>query len=222
MPRKLRQLINFHDQRFMQISESHCAPAVTQMLLSNVGKEVTQEQVAEAGGATRLIELQGMRVDQLAQATAILAPELLFYYKEHATMEDLLRIVIDYHTPVGVEWQGVFEDDAQVEDPNANELDDGAPSDMGESDESDYGHYSLVVQAYRRKGQLIIADPYKDYFSQARIFSFTDFEKRWYDFNEVIDPQTQQPVLVEDYHMLFVVVHRNVSFPRRMGMRLFH
>lgn len=209
----------------MQISESHCGPAVIQMLLSNIGIEVTQEDVAEAGGAASLIELNGMRVDQLALAVARLAPQAIFYYKDHSTIDELARIVIDYRTPVGVEWQGLFDDE---EDEDAEEDDDedeedeapeGSVMEDSETEDEDYGHYSLVVQAYRRRRQLLIADPYKDYFSQTRIFDFDAFEKRWYDFNEVPDSENGSSVLVEDRNMMFVVVRRSVLFPRRMGMR---
>ncbi len=202
----------------MQISESHCGPAVTQMLLSNLGIEVTQEQVAEAGGAASMIAMQGMRVDQIALAVRRLAPETVFYYKEHAAIDELVRVVQDYRHPAGVEWQGVFDDDEDEHPAGDQQKPEGVPANS-ETEDTDYGHYSLVTQAYRRKSQLIIADPYKDYFSQARIFGFDEFEKRWYDYNEVPDPVTGQPVLVEDYHMMFVVVRPNILFPRRLGMR---
>jgi hypothetical protein len=230
MPRKLRPAVDFHQQRFMQITESHCGPAVIQMLLSREGIDVTQEEVAEAGGAAQLIALNGMRVDQLARAVHRLAPGLLFYYKDHSTISELVRIVLDYRQPAGVEWQGVFEDEEdEDEDDDEEEEEDGSEPggvdqvmlDDSESEDDDYGHYSVAVWADRRRRQLIIADPYKDYFSQARIFGFEAFDRRWYDFNEVPDPVTGQPVVVEDDHLLFVVVRRNVLFPRRMGMKLF-
>lgn len=208
----------------MQISESHCGPAVIQMLLSNIGIEVTQEDVAEAGGASSLIELNGMRVDQLALAVSRLAPQAVFYYKDHSTIDELTRIVIDYRTPVGVEWQGLFDDEEEEDDDD--DFDDtdeseGAVMEDSETEDEDYGHYSLIVQAYRRRRQLIIADPYKDYFSQTRVFDFGTFEKRWYDFNEVPDPISGTPMLVEDRNMMFIVVRRNALFPRRMGMRTY-
>jgi hypothetical protein len=208
----------------MQISESHCGPAVIQMLLSNAGVDAAQEAVAEAGGATSLIALNGMRVDQLALAVSRLAPDLVFYYKDHATIDELVRIVEDYRTPVGVEWQGLFEDEEDVSGPPAEEVPQASsrllPEDS-ESEDEDFGHYSLVVRAYRRRRELVIADPYKDYFSQARVFSLDWFDSRWYDYNEIPDPVSGQPVLVEDNHMMFLVARRNVLFPRRMGMRTF-
>ncbi len=219
----------------MQISESHCGPAAVQMMLSNLGIEVAQEQVAEAGGAASLIAMQGMSIGQLALAVYRLAPQVVFYFKDHATIDDLVRIVNDYRHPVGVEWQGVFEDEDAARMDRANQAwiqnhpshpqngpgQEGLPGNS-ESLNTDYGHYSLVVRADRRRRELIIADPYKDFFSQARIFGFQEFEARWYDYNEVPDPVTGQPAAMEDYHMLFVITRRNVLFPLRMGMKTFH
>lgn len=222
MPRRSKPSVDFHQPRFKQISESHCGPAVIQMLLSSEGIEVTQEDIAEAGGASRLIELNGMRVDQLALAVSRLAPQVMFYYKDHTPLADLIQVVNHYRYPVGVEWQGQFEDEAEAYDePQAVVAIEQELLPDSESDDEDYGHYSLVVHADRRKKQLIIADPYKDYFNQARIFRFDEFEARWYDYNEVPDPLTGQPALVEDYHMMFLVARRTTLFPRRLGMHSF-
>ena len=223
MPRRLNPEVDFHQPRFMQISESHCGPAVIQMLLSSLGVEVTQEEVAEEGGATNLIEMNGMRVDQLAGAVQRLAPKLCFYYKDHASLEELARVVNDYRCPAGVEWQGLFEDKAEQQ---VGETKSGLKEPAGlivnsESEEEDFGHYSLVVRADRRKRQVLIADPYKDYFSQTRVFSFEEFDRRWYDYNEVPDPVSGESVLVKDDHLIFVVVRKNVRFPRGIGMKTF-
>ncbi len=207
MPAKLSQrrrpFIDFHIPRFTQISESHCGPAVIQMLLSNLGIEASQEAIAEAGGVADLIELNGMRVDQLANAVCRLVPEVDFWWKEHATLEDLAGLIQRYHYPVGVEWQGLFED-------NESE----------ETGDSDYGHYSVVVHLDRRKRELIIADPYKDFISQDRIFSFEQFDRRWWDTNEVIDPQTGLAQIVRDDHLLFILAPRLARFPQKLDLKI--
>lgn len=231
MPRRLRPSVNYHEERFKQISESHCGPAVIQMMLSGLGIDVTQRQVAEAGGATSLIAMNGMRVDQLARAVAALAPTARFYYKEHAELEEVLRIVQVYRYPVGVEWQGVFEDEAaaELDRGNRNWVRRDAPNrldDLGllpdsESGDNDYGHYSMVVRADRRRRLLMIADPYKDFFSQTRIFDYGVFERRWYDYNEITNLSTGETVLKKDERLFFIVTSKSALFPRRMGLSMF-
>jgi hypothetical protein len=214
MPRKWNKPVyNFHHPNFMQISESHCGPAVIQMLLSNLGIEVTQEAIAEAGGAKQLIELNGMRVDQLALAVHKLAPQVKFWYKDHSRMRELIHLVNKYRFPVGVEWQGVFDDDEEDE----NGADGTSDS---ETQDSDYGHFSIITQADRKKKELIIVDPYKDYIAQDRIFSFDEFKERWWDFNEITDTDTGKTHLVEDYHMMFIITLEEAEFPLELEMRM--
>lgn len=231
MPRRLRPAINFHQPQFMQISESHCGPAVIQMMLSNLGIERNQEEIAEAAGVNGLIAMNGMRIDQMAKAVQNLAPDTAFYYKDHATIEELARIVQDYRYPVGVEWQGVFEDAAAASldlgnimwtaRSTASVLDQLGLLPDSESEDNDYGHYSMVVRVDRRKRLLVIVDPYKDFYSQARIFDYDVFDRRWYDFNEVEDAATGSPYLLKDDHLMFLVCRRNVLFPTRLGMQSF-
>lgn len=197
-----KRRFDFSNPRFTQISESHCGPAVIQMLLSNLDIEVSQEAIAEAGGAARLIELNGMRVDQLARAVRILAPQAQFWYRDRASLDDLARLVVDYRYPVGVEWQGLFED--REED---------------ETDEGDYGHYSAVIIIDEKNRQLVIADPYKDFRSQDRIFPLDWFFRRWYDTNEVEDAETGAVRLVEDRQLLFIITPAEERFPRELGLR---
>jgi hypothetical protein len=178
------------------------------MLLSYLNVEVRQEAVAREGGATDLIELNGMRVDQLALAVRKLAPQTQFWYKDNSQISELAKLVSRYYYPVGVEWQGVFDD------PETNSDDDGT-----ETEDDDFGHYSVVTHVHPRKKQLIIADPYKSLILQARIFSYQEFEERWYDFNEVIDPESGRPKLVEDYHMMFIITPIEEVFPLKLGMK---
>lgn len=199
-----RRSIDFRNERFTQISESHCGPAVVQMLLQYLGIEVTQEAVAEAGGAAALIEVHGMRVDQLSLAVRQLAPQTYFWYKDYSTIEDLVRVVNDYDFLAGVEWQGVFED--TLED---------------ETEDGDYGHYSVITMADTKKRELVIVDPYKDFRSQYRNFSFDFFMSRWWDTNEVPGLVTGKGRLVEDRQMMFTVTPKKAKFPKLLGMKRF-
>lgn len=219
MPNKSNRIeFDFHAPEFTQISESHCGPAVIQMLLAQCGVVVSQQQIAEAAGVTDLIELNGTRVDQLAQAVARLAPGLQFWYKHHAKLKDLIRLVNEYSYPVGVEWQGLFEDEDEDDADSSNDDAAGEPLDDSETGDNDYGHYSLVIFADDDTRQLIIADPYKDFISQDRIFTYKDFSARWYDYNSITDPRTGREKIVEDYHMLFIIAPKGERFPETLGM----
>lgn len=193
---------DFHHDRFTQIGESYCGPAVIQMLLHHLGIEVAQKAVAEAGGAGELIEQHGMRVDQLSRAVRKLAPQTCFWYKDHSMIEDLVRIVADYDYLVGVEWQGLFEDTLEEE-----------------TQDGDYGHYSVVTMADSKSRKLAIVDPYKDFRSQDRIFTFEFFLSRWWDTNDFPDPLTGTSHLVEDRQMMFIITPEEVIFPRLVDMQ---
>ena len=185
-----------------QITENHCGPAVTQMLLENISVHVSQEEITEAAGATRTIETHGTRVDQLAKAVHKLAPNARLWYKEHATLEDLEHVLEVCKFPVGVEWQGLF-------------------GDVDEEDD-DYGHYSIISHIDRWKDELIVVDPYKDFVDQNRILKVSVFLNRWWDYNEVQDPHTGERTFKKDEQLFFVVAPRDVSFPGELGMQSFY
>lgn len=196
-PKKFSRL-----RRIEQITENHCGPAVTQMLLENIGVNVTQEEITEAAGATRTIESHGTRVDQLARAVHELAPIAKLWYKEHASLEDLEYVLEECKYPVGVEWQGLFEDMDQ--------------------DDDDYGHYSIVAHIDQAKDELIVVDPYKDFVDQSRIVKLSLFQSRWWDFNEVKDPETGEKSFKKDEQLFFVVVPLSVAFPAELGMQSYY
>lgn len=196
-PRKFSRL-----RRIEQITENHCGPAVLQMLLENIGITAAQEEITEAAGATRTIETHGTRVDQLANAVQQLAPIAKLWFKEKATVEDLEYVLDVYKYPVGVEWQGLFDD-----------MDD---------DDEDYGHYSIIANIDRAKDELIVVDPYKDFVDQNRIIPMSTFLNRWWDFNEVKDPETGEKTFKKDEQLFFVVAPLSVTFPAELGMQSYY
>jgi hypothetical protein len=182
--------------RYTQISESHCGPAVIQTLLANVGVIVSQEQITQAAGAGDTIHLDGTRPSQLARAVHALAPSMTFWQKEHGTIEDLRQITQECRFPVGIEWQGLFEVGGfRIEE---------------ETGDEDYGHYSIVTHV--GDGELIIVDPYKDFANQDRIFTFAEFLPRWWDTNEITDPHTGKKVIKKDEQLLFVITPSTTIF----------
>src|SRR5205823_3852922 len=142
LPKKFSRL-----RRIEQISENHCGPAVIQMLLENIGVSVSQETITSAAGATDTIAEHGTRIDQLAEAVRTLAPGARLWCREKASLSDVAYVLDQQKYPVGVEWQGLF-------DENEDEFDD------------DYGHYSVISHVDTAKGELIVVDPYKDFADQ--------------------------------------------------------
>ena len=196
-PKKFSRL-----RRIQQITENHCGPAVLQMLLENVGVNVSQEEITEAASATHTIETHGTRVDQLAKAVHELAPIAKLWFKEKASVEDLEYVLEECKFPVGVEWQGLFED-----------MDD---------DDEDYGHYSILAHIDRVKDEIIVVDPYKDFVDQSRIVKMSLFLNRWWDFNEVKDPETGGKTFKKDEQLFFVVVPLSAAFPVELGMQSYY
>jgi len=88
-----------------------------------------------------------------------------------------------------------------------------------ETEDGDYGHYSVVTMVNPAIQKLVIADPYKDFRSQDRIFTFDFFMSRWWDTNECPDPQTGKDHFVEDQQMMFVITPGDVTFPLLLDMR---
>jgi ABC-type bacteriocin/lantibiotic exporter with double-glycine peptidase domain len=189
-------------RRIEQITENHCGPAVIQMLLENIGINAAQEEITEAAGATLTIATHGTRVDQLAKAVQQLAPIAKLWYKEKANEEDLEYVLDVCKYPVGVEWQGLFDD-----------MDD---------DDEDYGHYSIIAHIDKGKDEVIIVDPYKDFVDQNRIIKMSTFLHRWWDFNEVKDPETGEKVFKKDEQLFFVVAPLSVTFPAELGMKSYY
>jgi hypothetical protein len=196
-PRKFNRL-----RWIQQITENHCGPAVTQMLLENIDVNVTQEAITEAADATLTIESHGTRVDQLAKAVDQLAPNARLWYKEFASPRDLEYVLNTCRFPVGVEWQGLFDD-----------MDD---------DEEDYGHYSIVAHIDEARDELIIVDPYKDFVDQNRIIKMSVFLNRWWDFNDVKDPHSGEIISKKDQQLFFVIAPKQTTFPIDLGMQFFY
>ena len=188
--------------RVRQISEYHCGPAVLEMLLALRGVRADQERLTELADVAATIEVEGTRVDQLARAVAWLRAGVCLWYKDQASAEDLVAVVCRYRCPAGVEWQGFFE----------------AQEDDEDSDEGDYGHYSVVTRIDPRSGLITLRDPYPDFWREDRVFELEWFLRRWWDVNAVPTPETGTLQLVEDRRMLFVITRERTRFPGLLGM----
>lgn len=197
-----------HLHKFPQISDVHCGPAVIQMLLDGVGLQVSQELITQAAGAEYTIHEHGTRVDQLALATARLAPQMKFWYKYHSTLEDI-RAILRMGYGVGVEWQGLFYNSEEEE---AQDYDE---------DDADRGHYSVISYLDEQEEQLIIVDPYREFVQQDRIIPVDTFLRRWWDTNEITNPYTGQKQVIKDEQLLFFIKPSEESELGKQGFKLY-
>jgi hypothetical protein len=67
-----------------------------------------------------------------------------------------------------------------------------------DGDEDDSGHCDIIAHIDKAKDELIVVDPYKDFIDQSRIVKMSVFLDRWWDFNEVKDPQTGEKTFKKD------------------------
>jgi ABC-type bacteriocin/lantibiotic exporter with double-glycine peptidase domain len=183
-------------KRVQQITSSHCAPAVLQMLLSFWSLDIDQAQITQAAGAQDKIYDYGVIYPELALAVERLAPDLTFWYKKNASLNDLVKLIKVYEVPVGVEWQGVFEED----------------------EDDDNGHYGVVTDVDLRNNVILISDPYGKYAGKDRSFTIDFFQRRWWETSEVRNPQTGKTYILKDYQLLFTVLPSFMTYPIDIGM----
>jgi hypothetical protein len=173
------------------------------MLLARCGVAADQERLTELARAQMTISSRGIRVDQLARAVAGLGAGLALWYKTRANPGDLATLVRRYRYPVGVEWQGFFEDSEEEEDYVTGE----------------YGHYSVVTDIDLRRRLITLRDPYPDFCQRDRVFRLDWFVSRWWDINLMPMPSSAVLLLVEDRHMLFVVTDERERFPASLDLQ---
>jgi Peptidase_C39 like family len=189
-------------RRRRQRTDSHCGPAVLQMLAGFVNVKISQVSVVRALKAEGRIQKYGILVEDIGKAAKKLVPGGVFWYKENSRISDLDKLVNKYKWPVGIEWQGVFH-------LGKDEIHKNFPDD---------GHYSIVVGFEKPKGRIYIADPFHEFVHTDRKFDIEFFKKRWWDFNEVKDKKTKKIKQVKDNRMMFVITPKDATFPRELGM----
>jgi len=190
-----------------QITESHCGPAVLELALSFIGKKVAQEDVVTAAKVKKRIMKHGMLPSQLALAVEKLAPDVKFWFSHPATNEDLNALLHKYHWPVIVNWQGLFYDTLEEE--------------MVHNPDGEHGHYSIVVDLDMAKDQIVISDPYPEYASKYRTFSFEWFETRWWDVDHIISKKNGKLHSWYTKRLMMVITPQDATFPAKIGMKTF-
>jgi hypothetical protein len=187
--------------------EAYCGPASLAILCSQYGLDVTQESIAEKANAVEHTEKYGMRIDQMALAIRKIAPHLTLLAKRNASLQDVDLLINTYNIAVGVEWQGIFED--EEENPET-------PWD----DPDDLGHYSVITGINLEDQKLLVQDPSDGYSEENREFDLETFEKRWFDTNEVgEDAPEEAKIWMQDYHVLFLLAPKDMVFPEELGLK---
>lgn len=183
--------------RISQITNSHCGPAVTQMLLGFLRVRVRQDDVVRAAGSTiKRLNKFGMNLEELAKAVTEIDSNLQFWMKDKATIKDLNELISTYKYPVGVEWQGEF----------------------GKYSDDDFGHYSIVSNIDMETKNIYLVDPYKMFAGKDRRFKIDRFEELWWDENEVRNTKTGKMDVIRDNHVIFIITPKNETFPRELKM----
>lgn len=188
-----------------QITESHCGPAVLQMLFAHVRKTFNQEQIAQAAGVAKRIKDDGTRPAQLARAVGRLTLTHQLWFKQHTNFEDIDTLIHEHHWPVGINWQGFFYEN-QAEENKKRFIND------------DYGHYSVVVDIDLKKKTITIADTYQEFSISPRVFDLEWFQKRWHDEVEDIDKKAGTKKITQTQQLIFIIAPKKAKFPEKLDM----
>lgn len=192
-----------------QITDSHCGPAVVKALLGYNGIQVTQDQVVEASKSKSRLNKHGMGPAQISLAVDQLSKGLKFLYKQDATSRDLERLIKFHKLPVVVNWQGLFYNSAKDEKKHKLKT-------------AEYGHYSVVVDINPKKDEIVIDDPYREYFEIPRVFSYKWFKTRWFDRDEIFDKKKRLKKVISTKKLLFIIVPQDVKLPEDLDFKGVH
>lgn len=184
-------------KRVCQKSNAHCGPAVIEMLFSFVGVYFDQDEFVNViQKSEEELKVYGITVAEMAKSVKALAPEYNFWFKENSSLSDLQQVVEEYGFPVGVEWQGVFYEDADEDD----------------------GHYSVVTHVDTVNNIIMLSDPYKRFAGSDRSFHIMEFDHRWWDENEIVDELANRKYVTREEHMMFLITPKETIFPETFGM----
>lgn len=203
----VRQLLALEDKvagiafskmaRIKQVDLYSCGPAVIAMLYSFLGVRVSQKGLIASLRVQKKIKNFGLNTKDLARATRIIGKgNFVFWKKANGKISDIIAATQKYKYPVGVEWQGVFYEDADEDD----------------------GHYAIVTQINKEKGHMRIADPFFKFAGIDRRFKIADFTKRWWDQNEISVTGTTKKRRVFDKRVMFVITPKGETWPKKLGM----
>lgn len=184
-------------KRIKQSTIDYCGPAVLVSLYSFVGVKTSQRRIVASLRAQKKIKDYGMTVKELAKASRIIGKKrFVFWRKSNSKVSDLDTIVNKYKWPVGVEWWGIFH----------------------EYEDEDSGHYGIITKIDKKAGYLRISDPFGEFAGVDRKLKIKEFVKRWWDENEIKVAGTSRKRTVVDNRVMFVIVPKGESWPKKVGM----
>ncbi len=197
----LNNLNNFPNlPRIAQKNSYYCAPAVIQMLSSLHGFNLNQDKIVQSLGLQHKIATHGMTIQEIGYYFKNFIPQLQFWFKFNSNIADLSQLVNQHRIPVAVEWQGIFTYDTPEE-----------------AEEDDPGHYSIVTHIDTAYNTILLIDPYENDGTDRKL-SILQFERRWWDINEIIDPHTGRRQEVDDFHTLFFVTPKETILPDSLNL----
>lgn len=192
--------------QILQITNSHCGPAVVEMFLASFGVDVDQIRITQAAGAEATIQKDGVTVEQMAKAIQVLAPHLRLLYKYNATLDDI-RHLLSQGYGAGVVWQGLFYESVAEEEAAEGKYFD------------ERGHYCIISQVDDTRGEVELINPYPEFAGRNQRLPIPVFMRRWWDFNEVENPMNRQKERVIDERLLFFVAPYEDFIHPRLGFR---
>ena len=205
---------NYYDKlkRVRMINGSYCGPATLEILMSHFGIETNQDDIASSGVSIAHARKNGMSIENLAKAVRKLFPDYVLWVKREASLHDIERMVREFNYPVGIDWQGFFEEDEYEAFP---------PDEFDEPDDpmlkGDEGHYSVVIDIDRSNNQIRLMDPYGSYAKRDRLFEVNYFFNRWWDDRMDKNPDGSKKYVYEN-RLMFVVLPKNIRLPEILGM----
>lgn len=182
--------------RIGQLTNSHCGPAVLNMLARFNGFTIGQKRFVKAALVEAKLKHQGMNVFDLARSVKTLLPQLDFWFKDHARSSDLHKLINTNRLPVGVEWRG----------------------DFGKYADEDNGHWSIITSISLPNKLLTLADPFSQFAGRDRKYRLAKFLPMWWDENEVVDPVSLRKKIVKDIRLLFVITAKSTSLSPALQM----
>lgn len=207
-------------KRSKQETGAYCGPAVIQMLVRHLGKEISQVEIVEACEAKKSVMSLGIPLVDLASGVKKLFPGLQVWEKQNSKIEDIEELIANGY-PMAVDWQGIFTADEYGDEILVSRnkfqmwLDKFRKIPVAVGDQ---GHYCIAVELNSKSGYLKFVDPYGHYAGKERFVAIWEFEERWWDDRVGKDEVGKDTVIMEN-RLMFLVTTSEDNFPETVEMK---